>query len=453
MLLFHLLCLGLLSAAGALVAPPQFATRPICPDTNRTCVAGEAVCTGGRCNCLNDFPHGKGNFRCYPEATLSCEIKNDPSLQTFSGEGEAFPFPCRYLASHVQTILLNKLGQPIGTCEARIYAFNSKSKGKIYVSGFDIGITYTFTGSPNSVPYSFRQFATTDNSLNYESSAGFIGQALPFKPDGTDSVDFHNYGTGVHQAVSYEIANNRYRFQVTSRACSDWPGNFSHISNQFVLTLKVTSLTHPLCSASQGNFSNIPIQLVLTGQAPACGIDIGFVPFDRALRLGQHQIPGLAIAISELNVPTFLSPNDVMCLPKVDNGGELFKDIKRPSLSIEESLVLRAFKSAQPQNQVHSDNGECTAISNTLNDCQQNRQNQGIRKCHWILRNAKFMKCYDNTPGAQRLLALYRSCVASWCNNRACTQAITNIQQSGCAFLADVPELSSFINGNRCPSG
>ncbi|GFO34009.1 hypothetical protein PoB_006051400 [Plakobranchus ocellatus] len=56
----------------------------------------------------------------YIKATLSCEIKNDPSLQTFSGEAEALPFPCRYLASHVQTTLLNKLGQPIGTCEARV---------------------------------------------------------------------------------------------------------------------------------------------------------------------------------------------------------------------------------------------------------------------------------------------------------------------------------------------
>ncbi|GFN86577.1 hypothetical protein PoB_001308300 [Plakobranchus ocellatus] len=286
------------------------------------------------------------------------------------------------------------------TVLSQIYAFHSKSKGKVYVAGFDVGITYTYTGSQNGAAYSFRQFATTDNSLNYESAFGYFGQAYPFKPDGLHSVNLKDYDNVVYQSVSYEQANNRYRFQAAN-----------------------------------------------------CGIDIGFVPFDRALRLGQHQIPGLAIAISELNMPTFLSLDDVMCLPKVDNGGELFKDIKRPSLSIEESLVLRAFKSAQPQNQVHSDNGECTAISNTLNDCQQNRQNQGIRKCHWILRNAKFMKCYDNTPGAQRLLALYRSCVASWCNNRACTQAITNIQQSGCAFLADVPELSSFINGNRCPSG
>ncbi|GFO34010.1 hypothetical protein PoB_006051500 [Plakobranchus ocellatus] len=275
-----------------------------------------------------------------------------------------------------------------------IYATNYKYKGKIFVFGFDIGITYNYTGSQDNAAYSFRQRAFAENNINFVSSSGFVGQAFPFRPFGLDSVDFHNYDTGVHQAVSHEIANNRFRFQ-----------------------------------------------------APACGIDIGFVPFDLVLRLGQHQMPGLAIAISEMNVPTFLSLNDVMCLPKVDNGGELFKDIKRPSLSIEESLLLRAFKSSQ----IHWDEDQCTAISSTLNDCQQNRQNQGIRKCHWILREAKFMKCYDKMYGAERLLALYHSCVDSWCKNRACIQAITNIKESGCAFLTDVPELTSFINGSGCP--
>ncbi|KAK3739128.1 hypothetical protein RRG08_045357 [Elysia crispata] len=59
-----------------------------------------------------------------------CEIKNDPKLTTFDRDSERFPFPCRYLASHVRPQLKDRHGNVIGYCEAKVYGMNAKNKGK-----------------------------------------------------------------------------------------------------------------------------------------------------------------------------------------------------------------------------------------------------------------------------------------------------------------------------------
>ncbi|GFN88300.1 hypothetical protein PoB_001480600 [Plakobranchus ocellatus] len=145
-------------------------------------------------------------------ATHACEIKNDPSLKSFGKEEKSFPFPCRYLATHVKTSMLSSSGNTVGSCEAWVYAFNSKAKGKLFVSGFDVGIVFNFNVG-FAIEYSFRQFATADDNVNNVS------------------------------IIDVDNVNN----------------------------------------------------------AKGCGLDIFFVPFDSALKLRQKQMPGLSVAVSELN--------------------------------------------------------------------------------------------------------------------------------------------------------
>ncbi|GFO34012.1 hypothetical protein PoB_006051700 [Plakobranchus ocellatus] len=195
--------------------------------------------------CLASPQQGELRLSDSSSATQFCEIKNDPSLQTYSNEADQFPFPCRYLASHVRTDLISMYGNTIGVCEARVYAFNSKSKGKFYVSGFDVGITFITYNPPNATRFSYRRFVTTANHVNTASRNGHIGQAVPFIHDGTQNITFQT-SDGIGLTSSYQNTNNRFVFK-----------------------------------------------------ALGCGITVSLVPYDSVLRLIQPQIPGLTVAIEE----------------------------------------------------------------------------------------------------------------------------------------------------------
>ncbi|RUS84856.1 hypothetical protein EGW08_007397, partial [Elysia chlorotica] len=99
-------------------------------------------------------------------------------------------------------------------------------------------------------------------------------------------------------------------------------------------------------------------------------------------------------------------------------------------------------------------NAECSSIAAELNSCQIARQRSAIQKCDWILKNVHFIKCYDKTLGAAKLLQLFDDCVNSWCSNRDCASAISKIQDAGCDQLtsAAVPELAAFLSGHSCPA-
>ncbi|GFN81830.1 hypothetical protein PoB_000833600, partial [Plakobranchus ocellatus] len=185
---------------------------------------------------------------------------------------------------------------------------------------------------------------------------GLMGQSYPFVANGTDIVQFSDSNNDVGLTIDWDEFNNRFTYK-----------------------------------------------------AKGCGLDIFFVPFDSALKLKQKQMPGLSVAVSELNNPQFASNDHVMCLPPpAYNGGKMLKDIEDPFLTQEQSLLLRAFKSAQPQNQPHSDGGQCSATSSVLNSCLGDRQRQAINNCDWMFSRAGFLKCYDKTPGSKHILELFK---------------------------------------------
>ncbi|GFN86580.1 G patch domain-containing protein 1-like [Plakobranchus ocellatus] len=395
MLLFCLLCLSFLSAAVG--DPPPYATRPTCGNTNRTCIAGQATCVDSKCKCGSQYQRGKGNFGCYVDTTQSCEIKNDPSLQTYSNEADQFPFPCRYLASHVRTDLISMYGNTIGICEARIYAFNSKSKGKFYVSGFDVGITFITYSPPNATSFSYRRFVTTANHVNTASSNGHIGQAVPFIHDGTQNITFQT-SDGIGLTSSYQNTNNRFVFKNVSqqqRLTVDLrrvkPANYK------LLVFRGLEMRTLCCLALfvRAKISGLSALPMCFARGPLTRIALAWPPISVYPPLPNHH--KRTYTFSD---PTFLSPDAVMCLPKPAYGGQLLEDIQEPSLTVEESLLLRAFLSDQPQNQPHPDDGQCSAISSILAGCKVSSRRLGIKRCSWMLKRVPFVKCYDNTPGA-----------------------------------------------------
>ncbi|KAK3788829.1 hypothetical protein RRG08_067362, partial [Elysia crispata] len=146
--------------------PGSFANRVTCGSTGRTCIQQEATCTNGACVCKEIHEEAKGDFRCYQDKSMVCELKSDPSLRTFSGEVENFPFPCRYMVTHVRTDLKNKFGDLIGTCESKVFGFNGKADGKYIVLGFDVQIKIMYTNPAKSVISTFRHSATAINNAN-----------------------------------------------------------------------------------------------------------------------------------------------------------------------------------------------------------------------------------------------------------------------------------------------
>ncbi|GFO26222.1 hypothetical protein PoB_005272700 [Plakobranchus ocellatus] len=341
----------------------NYVSRGICGNLNRTCISGEASCVGDRCVCGPQFHWGKGEFACYPKTTVACEIKNDPSLKTFAKEEKPFPFPCRYLAADVRSALLSGNGSNIGYCEARVWAYNSKSKGKYFVSGFDLGIKmYTsLFGGFEVINYSYRLAATASNNVNSMTQFGRTGQSYPFVVGGDELIrlDFVDYNVGFR--FDFDSNNNRYIVRPTG-----------------------------------------------------CGIDINFVPYDTTLRMSQKQVPGLSIAVSETNSPQFRNQNNAMCLAPSAYGGLSLSGITAAPMTEEQALVLRAFTSSQPQNQPDSDNGQCNAVRSVLTGCQSQRQKQAMVNCYWMFAEPRCVESWcQNQPCTSAISAIQ----TAGCNN------------------------------------
>ncbi|KAK3742190.1 hypothetical protein RRG08_056548 [Elysia crispata] len=391
--------------AVSLAAPNDpYALNPTCGQTGRSCIQTEGKCQNGGCVCWNPWGYtwGIGDFRCYKQNQRGCEIKNDPKLTTFDRETESFPFPCRYLASHVRPQLKDRHGNVIGYCEAKVYGMNAKINGKMVVMGFDVALRLVYTQSNNIVQSSFRHYGIASNNVNNVQSYGKNGAFLPFVPDGSENIEYRDSPNGVRVDTDWDRRDNRLSYLVTG-----------------------------------------------------CGIKVTFVPYDKGLHLAQKQVPGLAISVDKTYQPQWLSGDKAMCLVPKSDGGQNIRDIKEENLNRERSLLLRAFKNQPEQNLPFSTNGatnvECTTVGTILNSCPPARQRQAIRNCDWILKEPHFMKCYDNTRGSPNLLRLFRSCVTAWCRNRPCTETITAIRNSGCGAINNVPHLPGFMAGNFCP--
>ncbi|GFS13028.1 hypothetical protein ElyMa_003127000 [Elysia marginata] len=272
---------------------------PTCGNSGRTCIDSEATCVGNKCVCKKQLglTRGKGDFRCYPQNVHKCEIKSDPSLITFNGETSNFPFPCRYLATHVSTFMKDKAGNHIGLCETKIYGFNRRVKGKWYVYGFDATVRLDYDTVPPKSDFisSFRHYGVSSSYKNTVGKSGVSGQWDSFT-SGNGGVPYLDHVNGVKILFTWDNVNNRFVYTVEG-----------------------------------------------------CGIQVTHVPFDTHELLKQKQVPGLSISVHKDNEPMWLSMDKVMCLAPKKSGGHLFKDIKEATLNIERSLLLRAFRSSTAQ--------------------------------------------------------------------------------------------------------
>ncbi|RUS84117.1 hypothetical protein EGW08_008091, partial [Elysia chlorotica] len=334
---------------------------------------------------------------------IGCELKNDPQLTTYDRETVNFPFPCRYLASHVKPSLIDRHGNVIGYCEAKVYGMNAKYDGKMFVMGFDVALKIVYTQNNKIVESSYRQYGSADNNENDVVAFGKNGAWAPFVPDGTDDISYKDAPKGIQIDTHWDHRVNRFSYTVTG-----------------------------------------------------CGLKVTFVPYDRSLKLNQRQVPGLSVSVLNTHAPEHLSPTDAVCMVPTAAGGHTLNDITLLGLSQERSVLLRAFKNQPTQNLPFpvdgSSNAQCSAIGDILNNCQLARQKEAISNCDWILKNPHFMKCYDRERGSPHLISLFKSCVEAWCVNRPCTDTIDSITNKGCNAIGKVPRLASFVAGVMCPS-
>ncbi|GFO11713.1 hypothetical protein PoB_003821800 [Plakobranchus ocellatus] len=141
-----------------------------------------------------------------------------------------------------------------------------------------------------------------------------------------------------------------------------------------------------------------------------------------------------------------------MCMAANGVGGQQLANLRIPPLDDVTGLIMKAFLSDFPQHQPEPNDNKCSEISFILKGCDPMLRAYGVKKCSWMFSSAHFLKCYDDTISARKVLNLFKMCVQSWCQFNPCTAAITAITDAGCGNLnANVPELSDFMDGQLCP--
>ncbi|GFO43721.1 hypothetical protein PoB_007022600 [Plakobranchus ocellatus] len=146
----------------------------------------------------------------------------------------------RFLQAH--TLCVHGISWPTPLL---FFAFNSKDRGKFYVSGFDVALALHYTNGP-TVEFSYRQVATAKNNINTASTTGKRDAFIPFVPNGTDDVSYTDAANGVYIDKGWDNQNNRYFFTVVG-----------------------------------------------------CSVTITLVPYDSALRGLQKQVPGLSVSLPQ----------------------------------------------------------------------------------------------------------------------------------------------------------
>ncbi|RUS71884.1 hypothetical protein EGW08_020358, partial [Elysia chlorotica] len=216
--------------------------QPAC-EGKRQCI-DTAACVSGKCVCQAPYVWGDGTFACYRQNAVAAELKNDPKLTNFNNETVPFPYPCRYLVTHVRQELKDNDKNVIGNCEFKVHAFNAKAKGKFFTHGFDVAVKITYDEG-TVVKMSSRNYGTADNGVYSFMKKGTMGEYLPDGPWGDDDIDYKDAQNGIR----VELKENSY-------------------NNQLVYDFR------------------------------RCGVTITFVPYDLTSRREQKSIPGLSVAIN-----------------------------------------------------------------------------------------------------------------------------------------------------------
>ncbi|GFS04458.1 hypothetical protein ElyMa_004657300 [Elysia marginata] len=365
-----------------------------CGTTGRKCIQDISQCDGTTCQCINPpFVWGDPFFMCYTRGQVAAESRNDPSFTTFNNETRNFPYPCRYLLTHLKQELKGRKRAVIGECEIKVHGFNTREKGKIVTHGADISIRVTYNNG-STVERSARKYGTAANGVN---NFGISG-SLSYNPDGPwfPSVN-----------VMYADAPNK----VFLKCKEDAPNN----------------------------------QVVF--EFAACGIRITFVPYDTVLRRNQPQIPGLSVGVNCAHHPVWLSNDEVIGLAPTFQGGQLLSEIVLPGLTESQSLVNRAFFNGAVQNQPNASPG-CDAGTYAVSACDDSNREDAYKNCFWMLLEAKFMKCVSKN--GLDPVSLFARCVHTWCYANDCDSIITDL--GVCAHIrGSLTDLNEFLNGDKCP--
>ncbi|KAK3744248.1 hypothetical protein RRG08_020508, partial [Elysia crispata] len=232
-----------LSTLLALFALISYATSslPPCGPSGRQCIKGRSECVGDNCECINPpYVWGDPYFMCYRKGEVAAECRNDPSLTTFNNETTNFPFPCRYLMTHIKQELKGRRRKVLGECEIKVHAFNKRGLGKVFTHGVDVAVKIKYSGTGTVIQRSVRKYGTASDGVN-----NFVVSS----PDGPWTPPV---------MILYQDPPNKIELK-----CEENSDN-----NQLVL------------------------------EFAACGIRITLVPYDIEDRIDQAQIPGLSVAVN-----------------------------------------------------------------------------------------------------------------------------------------------------------
>ncbi|XP_055900883.1 uncharacterized protein LOC106059749 [Biomphalaria glabrata] len=360
------------------------------PCSGKYCIEGQAQCINDSCVCNNPpYTHGDGYFNCYRKSQIAAEILNDPVLNTFGNESDSLTVPCRILVVNTKLELKRYVGKPtnIGFCYVQVHSFQSRSRGKFYVSGYEVAIKLEYSyGTVKNVssivfgPQGGVQENGTDNAF------------LPDGPYANDNVDYNDTANNVRITRYYDSNNDQYVFE-----------------------------------------------------ADACGIRATLVPYDTVSGLDRVRVPGVSVAINCIHHPKYFDiANSVGIIPK-SSGGYTLQDIQSfyPGTTVEQALSVFAFTRNTTQTQPYVST-ECPLVKSSLLSCDSTNLPVAVNKCDFIFKSPKFVDCISGAGSSTSVpLQLYRACVDNYCG--ASNQCATIQGIVGTCTVNTGPQLTTLL--------
>ncbi|GFO41718.1 hypothetical protein PoB_006822300 [Plakobranchus ocellatus] len=399
-------------ASGTMALPP-------CGTTGKQCIAGRSLCIGGTCVCKNPpFIYGDPFFMCYRKAQVAAESRNDPSLTTFNNETLLFPFPCRYLMTHVRQELKDRKKNILGYCEFKIHTFNMRARGKVATFGYDVATKIKYDNR-SEVLVSVRKFGTASAGVNT-----FVKYGVnDFLPDGpwtpstvTLPIVYKDAPNNIVIKCYEDAANNQLVYEPVHKKVISGFKALHQAGGRWRSSNRDRRVPADLREDSQATVPTTFPEKVLKNQ-----------PFKKD--------------------PVWLSNDKVVGLAPKFQGGALVSDILKPGLSESESMVDRAFASGAAQNQPLA-HPACTNAASVLASCNDMTREKAYKSCFWLLTEPKVVKCiHDN---GQDYVDLFVRCVEAWCDDGDCI-AVKNLLQSNCGYISGVTKLTEFLSGILCP--
>ncbi|RUS85517.1 hypothetical protein EGW08_006725 [Elysia chlorotica] len=320
-------------------------------------------------------------------------LRNDPELRTFSNQTVKLPNMCRVLVAHVFQKLKNRFGMVVGNTQVKVYAFQAKHRGKIYVHGFDAATLISIQAMGIYVGRSVRVYGTLQDGVPQITRKG----SLAFTGDGPFSdvdVTYEDSFTGAGCRLFRDAPNFREVFEVAG-----------------------------------------------------AGVTISFVPYDTVLMRAQPCMPGLLVKVDNAFDTTFQTGgNPIARTP------DIVYDATGSGFSVEALALKYSYNGPVTQAQPDPSN-ECSDIQSFISaECSAEEFRKASLSCMWILREPRFMRCVDPSSNGAKVQELFNTCIKSFCWEPAlCSKVISEITVAGCDKVRDMPVLTKFMAGEMCP--